>query len=188
MHTWALQLRPQQKGWAIGFELLLVTLGSLFLAGMAQIAFYLWFTPVPVTMQTFAVLLLGACLGSKRGAFAVLLYLAEGALGLPFFAGGGFGLAYLLGVKAGYLLGFLPAAYLVGLLFERGAAKSYLNTFLAMTLGSTIILGCGALWLSQFVGFSGALSLGVFPFLLGDLLKVGAATAALPTISRFLQK
>ncbi len=154
-----------------------VVAGSLFLALMSQLSLYLWFTPVPLSMQTLAVLMLGAVLGPKRGSLAVIAYLTEASLGLPFFAGGAAGLATLLGPKGGYLLGFILSAFLVGFLLE--GKKGYLRTLAALSVGTLVILASGALWLSFYVGGHNALAMGVYPFLVGDLLKVGAAAALL---------
>lgn len=179
--------RPKSKSWAYSFDLLAVFAGSLFLALMSQLSINLWFTPVPLTMQTFGILMMGSLLGSKRGVLAVLLYLAEGALGLPFFAGGHFGLAYLLGSTGGYFLGFILSTFLIGYLLERGWKQNYMKTLIALTLGSCLILGCGVLWLASLIGASKALKLGLYPFLIGDLLKLGMAAALIPTGWKFLK-
>jgi biotin transport system substrate-specific component len=102
------------------YDAVLVVTGSVFIALLAQVAIPLPFSPVPITGQTFAVLLVGVLLGSRRGGLGVLLYLLEGAAGLPFFAGGTAGLARLAGPTGGYLVGFVVAAIVVGLLAERG--------------------------------------------------------------------
>ncbi len=114
----------------------LILLGSLFVAALAQARIYLPFTPVPITGQTFAVLLIGAVLGSRRGAAAIGLYIAEGALGLPFFAGGNAGWAALAGPTGGYLIGFIAAAFLVGLLTERGLDRRFRTALPAFLTGS----------------------------------------------------
>lgn len=114
-------IRPvRSKPIAFAYDTGCILFGSLFLALFSQLAIPLWFSPVPLTMQTFAVLLLGALLGSKRGPLAVALFLAEGACGLPFFAGGTAGIS---GATAGYLIGFVLCAFLVGFLLERGWKK-----------------------------------------------------------------
>lgn len=154
-----------------------VLLGSLFLALMAQLSVPLWFSPVPISMQPFGVLVIGAFLGSKKGSFAVLTYLFEGAIGLPFFAGGACGIAKLFGPTGGYLVGFALAAFCVGFLIERGWKASILKSAIAMTLGMAIILSLGMVWLANFVGFSAAFKLGVLPFLLGSVIKIGLAVA-----------
>jgi biotin transport system substrate-specific component len=171
----------------LAVDVSLVVLGSLLIAGMAQIRIYLPFTPVPVTGQTFAVLLIGAVLGARRGAAAVGLYLLQGAMGLPFFAGAGAGFAVLLGPTGGYLAGFLPAAYVTGWLAERGFDRSLRTALPGFLAGQVIIYACGVLWLSRFVGMDGAFAAGVWPFMLGDLWKVALAAAALPTAWKFVR-
>ena len=131
---------------------LLVPAASLLIAAAAQVAIPLPFTPVPLTGQTFGVLLTGMALGSRRGALAVALYVLEGAVGLPFFAGGAAGLAKLLGPTGGYLFAFPIAAFVAGLLAERGWDRKPLTTVLGMLLASLTIFIFGALWLSRFVG------------------------------------
>ncbi len=174
-------VRPSNKARAFCYDLMCVITGSLFLALMAQLTLPLWFSPVPISMQSFAVLMLGAVLGSKRGALAVLTYLAQGACGLPFFAGGSFGFAVLMGACGGYLFGYVFAAFLIGYLLERGWNTSYKYTVSALTLGTFVILVAGFAWLSLFVGVHNACVMGVYPFLIGDLLKVGIATSLIST-------
>ncbi len=108
-------------------DVLLVFVSSIFIALMAQVRIPLPFTPVPITGQTFAVLLIGAALGSERGAASLLVYLAEGAAGLPAFAGGTSGLAVLVGPTGGYLIGFVFAAYIIGRLAESGLDRRFLE-------------------------------------------------------------
>lgn len=169
-------------------ELTLILLSSLFIAALAQVRIPL--QPVPVTGQTFAVLLVGMALGSRRGALAVLTYLGMGAAGLPFFTGAQSGLAYMGGPTGGYLVGFVAAAWLVGWLAERGWDRSLLKTLAAMALGNLAIYLFGVAWLSRivggFVGDGGALALGLYPFLLGDALKALAAALLLPGAWRFI--
>jgi biotin transport system substrate-specific component len=140
---------------------------------------------VPVTLQSLAVLALGAALGPRLAAAAVLAYLAQGALGLPVFAGTpekGIGLAYMVGPTGGYLLGFLIAAVAIGWLAERGADRSPVRMFLAMLAATALIYVPGALWLSAFVGLEKALALGVAPFLAGDVIKAALAAAVFPAV------
>jgi biotin transport system substrate-specific component len=128
-----------------------------------------------------AVLLVGALLGSRRGSLAVLVYIAQGLAGLPVFAGGAAGPARLLGPTGGYLVGFVLAAYLVGLLAERGWDRRVGTTAAAMALGNVVIYAVGALWLAVFVGgLVPALTAGVLPFIPGDLVKIAAAALLLP--------
>ncbi len=140
--------------------------------------------PVPMTMQTFAVLAIGMAYGWRLGAATVLLYLAEGAVGLPVFAGTpekGIGLAYMLGGTGGYLVGFVLAAGLAGWLAERGWDRDPATTALAMLLGNIVIYVPGLIWLGSLFGWDKPiLAWGLTPFLLGDAIKLALATAALP--------
>jgi len=157
---------------------IIVVTGSLLVALSAQIEIPL--QPVPITGQTFGVLLVGALLGSGRGGLSMLMYLSLGAMGLPMFAGGSSGVARLIGPTGGYLVGFVAAAYVVGWLAERGWDRRIGTTALAMLLGTLVIYVPGVAWLSVFVGWAEVLGVGVKPFILGDLLKVGLAALVLP--------
>lgn len=159
-------------------DIMLVLAGSWLLALAAQIEIPLW--PVPITGQTLGVLLIAALLGSRRGASSVLVYLGQGALGLPVFAGGSGGLARLAGPTGGYLAGFVATAFVVGWLSERGWDRRLATTALAMIVGNLLIYGFGLPWLAIWVGWPSALSLGLFPFIVGDLLKIALASLALP--------
>lgn len=179
--TYADVLRPSLRRYALLYDTLLVIGGSLLIALAAQVAIPLPFSPVPLTGQTLAVLLVGALLGSRRGSLAVITYLAEGFVGLPVFAGGAAGLARLAGPTGGYLIGFVLAAYVVGLLAERGWDRRFGTTAAAMILGNLVIYACGAVWLAFYVGsLAKALSLGVVPFIPGDILKTLLAATLLP--------
>jgi len=184
--TYADVLRPSVKKYALLYDVAVVIGGTLFIALSAQIAVPLPFSPVPVTGQTLAVLLTGALLGSRRGGLCLLTYLAEGIVGLPVFAGGRFGLAHLLGPTGGYLVGFLAAAYITGLLAERGWDRRMGTAFLAMLVGNAAIYAFGLSWLSCFTEAGRALSLGFYPFISGDLLKLTIATILLPSGRRVL--
>ena len=164
--------RPSSKSFGITYDILCVLGASLFLALLSQFEFRLWFTPVPITLQTLGVMLIGASLGSKRGALSILAYLAEGALGLPVFRGGTCGVQCLFGPTGGYLLAFVMSAFVVGLLLERGWKENYTKTCVALSLGTLLTLGGGALWLSLFVGLPNAFALGVAPFLVGAAVKI----------------
>jgi biotin transport system substrate-specific component len=178
--TYADVLRPSVKKYALLYDIVLVIGGSLFVALGAQVAVHLPFSPVPITGQTLAVLLVGMLLGSRRGSLSLLTYLAEGLAGLPVFAGGTAGLARLLGPTGGYLVGFVAAAYVTGLLAERGWDRRVVTTILAMFLGNIAIYAVGVLWLAAFVGIGRALPLGLYPFIPGDLLKLVLAAILLP--------
>ncbi|MFH1416797.1 MAG: biotin transporter BioY [Planctomycetota bacterium] len=157
---------------------------ALILAGSALVALcakiQLPVLPVPVTMQPFAVLLVGATLGSRRGALALGAYLVQGAMGLPVFAFPSAGLTYLAGPTAGYLLAFPVAAFVVGRLAECGWDRRFGTAVAALALGQAVILALGFAWLTFFVGVERGFATGVAPFLLGDALKVLLAAAALP--------
>lgn len=156
-------------------------LASAFVALSAQAYMELRVGPVPITGQTFSVLLVGATLGSRLGAGAVLLYLVEGALGMPVFSGGNGGWAYLSGgPTGGYLVGFVVGAFITGWLAERGWDRHVLLTALAMTLGNVAIYACGVVRLADFVGWSGVWAAGVQPFLAGAIAKIALASGLLP--------
>lgn len=161
----------------------LIIAGSAVVALSAQIEIRLPFTPVPITGQTFGVLLVGMALGWKRAALAMLTYLLEGAAGLPVFAGGSAGIAKFVGPTAGYLFSFPIAAAIAGALAERGWDRSPIKTFWAMLISSVPNLFMGMIFLSFYVGgFQKAFLLGVAPFVIGDLIKASLASVALPTV------
>jgi biotin transport system substrate-specific component len=170
-------LLPRQRSWLLDAALVV---GFSVLVGLtAQVAIPLW--PVPLALTTLGVLFTGAALGSKRGALALLLYLAEGAAGLPVFAGGASGIAYMLGPTGGYLVGFVFAAGVVGLLAERGWDRRPLWTAVAMVVGNLVIYALGVAWLAVFLGdLRTAFVQGVLIFIIGDLVKIAIATLALP--------
>jgi biotin transport system substrate-specific component len=160
--------------------LVLVCAGTLFVAAFSQVKIPLPFTPVPLTGQTFAVLLVGATLGAKRGAASLTLYLALGAIGLPFFAGGASGLTYMSGPTLGYLIGFVVAAFVTGLFAECGLDRRFSTAIPAFLIGQAVIYLFGVAWLTMLMGFEKALVAGLLPFLIGDALKISAAAIALP--------
>ncbi|MBO1436698.1 biotin transporter BioY [Meiothermus sp. CFH 77666] len=174
-------------------DVLLVLGGSLFLGLLSQAVIPL--QPVPITLQTLGVLLVGAALGSRLGALAVVAYLVEGLV-LPVFAGGATWFHPRIAFTAGYLLAFPLAAYLVGYLVERyGTDRSPLKTFLAMLLASLLIYAVGVTWLGfalsgagRYSGVWGVLQAGMLPFLLGDLIKAAIAAALLPTVWRLIRR
>ncbi len=162
----------------------LAVLGSIFVAISAKIQVPMW--PVPMTMQTFAVLIIGMSFGIKLGGATLLLYLAEGAIGLPVFASGS-GLAYMTGPTGGYLVGFFLAAVLVGWLAEQGWDRNGVRTLIAMTLGTALIFVPGVTWLAIFLGdFDKAVASGLTPFLVGAVVKIALAAALLPFAWRLL--
>ena len=170
------------------YDVTVVLLGSALIAMSAQVAVPLPFSPVPVTGQTFAVLLVGAALGAVRGAAACMAYLAQGAAGLPVFAGGLAGPAVLLGPTGGYLFGFIPAAWICGTLAERGWDRHVLGTLAAMVAADIVVLALGAFWLARFVGMEEAIALGIAPFLAGNLAKILVAAAVLPLAWQWVRR
>ena len=169
-------------------DLSLIALGAALMALLAQVRIPLPFTPVPLTGQTFGVLLVAAALGSKRGAASMALYMALGAFGLPVFAGGAAGLSYMTGATLGYLIGFVLAAYVVGGLAERGLERSVRTSLLPFLVGTLIIYLCGVTWLTVLLGsLTKAFAAGLVPFLLGDAIKLVAATLALPAAWKFVK-
>lgn len=176
-------LAVPRAGWLADSALVLVT--SLVTALAAQLAIPLPWTPVPLTGQTFAVLLSGAMLGARRGFLAQALYLVEGAAGLPFFAGGAGGMAVLAGPTGGYLLAFPLAAGLTGALAERRWDRSFRRSFAAMLLGSSVIFAFGLVGLSRFMPAAALFRTGLLPFIPGDLVKATLAALALPQAWRW---
>jgi biotin transport system substrate-specific component len=178
--TYADLLRPPSTFPAITYDVALILVGSWLIALSAQIAIPLPFTPVPVTGQTLTVLLLGMLMGARRGGAAVVAYLIQGAVGAPFFAGGGAGWPVLLGPTGGYLLGFIPAVLFTGYLARRGWDRHFVLSHLALLAGNSVIYLVGLPWLSLFIGRQQALSLGLVPFIPGDLIKIALAALILP--------
>lgn len=164
-----------------------VIAGSLLLtlSAKVQVPFY----PVPMTMQTFVVIGLGLALGPVRGLAALALYLAQGALGLPVFSGTperGIGLAYMAGPTGGYLAGYLLAVPLAGWLAQRGWDRNAVTAMLAALLAAAVIYIPGLLWLGQLVGFDKVLTVGLTPFILGDVAKAVLAAIAFPAAWKWL--
>ncbi|MBY0613743.1 MAG: biotin transporter BioY [Beijerinckiaceae bacterium] len=168
-----------------GVILALVGTVLLAISAKVQVPFY----PVPLTMQTFVVLVLGAAYGPALGAATIALYLAEGLfLNAPVFAGSTAGLAYLASPTIGYLLAYLPAATFVGFLARRGWDRSPVSAILMMAGGAAIILVTGFVWLGHVIGAERALVVGVYPFLPGDLLKLLLAAATLPLAWKLVRR
>lgn len=178
--TYADVFRPAHGKRGLLFDAVVVLAGSVVIALSAQISFLLPFSPVPISGQTFAVLLVGALLGSKRGFAAVAAYLVQGAAGLPVFAGGAGGFIVFAGPTGGYLIGFALAAFAVGWLAERGWDRHAPTTVAAMVIGNLCIYTFGVLWLSHLIGFEAAISGGLMPFIVGDIVKIALATLLLP--------
>lgn len=182
--TLATTLWPQDskaRTWRVPI-LALIGVMALTVSAKVQIPFY----PVPMTMQTFVVLLTGIAYGTRLGVTTLLLYLGVGALGLPVFAGTpekGIGLAYMLGPTGGYLIGFVIAVAICGWLAERGWDRRPLTTAIAMLAGNVLIYLPGLLWLGTVVGWDKPIvQWGLTPFLLGDLFKLLLAAGMLPLV------
>lgn len=177
---------PTERSKALTRDVALVIGFALLTAALAQLELRLSFTPVPITGQTLGVLLAGGALGARRGGLSQLLYWGMGLIGLPFYASGDGGWASGTGATMGYFVGFIVAAAVVGRLAERSLDRSLSTSFAAMTFGSVIIYICGATWLAHDLrlpiatGDPNAISLGVTPFLIGDLIKMAIAGALLP--------
>jgi len=167
---------------------MLIALGTALLALSAKINLPLPY--VPMTLQTLVVLVIGAAYGWRLGGATVIVYLAEGAIGLPVFAGPVGGLAPLLGPTAGYLVGFVAAAFITGWLSERGWDRSAPLLFVAMGLGHIVILGCGFAWLAfgTKLGVEKAWLVGIAPFAAASAIKNALGAAAVPAIRRMLDR
>ncbi len=170
--------------------LILAVIGSALLWISAKIQVPFW--PVPMTLQTFVVLALGMAYGWRLGAATVILYLAQGAAGLPVFAGTpekGIGLAYMLSGTGGYLIGFVLAAALCGYLAERGWDRRVVTTALAMLIGNVVIYVPGLLWLGSLFGWDKPiLEWGLTPFIAGDLVKLALAASVLPLVWKVVRR
>ncbi len=162
-------------------QALLVAFGTVLLWVSAKTQLPMW--PVPMTMQSFVVLVLGMAYGSRLAGAAVIAYLLEGAFDLPVFAGTpekGLGLAYMAGPTGGYLIGFLFAAVVVGWLAERGWDRTLSASIAAMTIGSVLLFVPGVAWLAALMGWERAIAFGLTPFLVGQVVKLALAAAVVP--------
>ena len=208
MQTIALRVAPRARVTRATYQVAAVVAGSLLVAGLAQISIKLPFTPVPITGQTLGVLLVGASLGPILGASSLLLYIAEGAAGLPFFAGSESGWHGLFApsaafASAGYLWGFVLAAAVVGWLARRGWDRSLRSSIGAMLIGEIVLYAVGIVWLAaalhipvvdatpytcnvSTLASCDAFLLGLYPFLIGDVLKLLVAAAILPSTWRLV--
>jgi len=163
-------------------DALLILGGAGFVGLMAQISVRIGFTPVPITGQTFAVLLVGAAYGSMLGAATLFAYLVLGVIGVPLYADHKHGWDVFSGATGGYIVGFIVAAAVTGALAERGWDKKFSSSIAAMLTGSVVIYACGSIWLHHFLHVSWNTTFvdGVYPFIPGDLVKLYLAAAALP--------
>jgi biotin transport system substrate-specific component len=171
-------------------DALLVLGGAGFVALAAQVSIDLPFTPVPITGQTFAVLLVGASLGALLGLASLGLYIFVGALGAPIYADGRHGWDVLTGPTGGYIIGFVLAAFLVGALAQRHWDRRFPSAVAAMLTGNVVIYLVGLPWLAEKIdaGLETTLEQGLYPFVVGDLLKLYLAGALLPSAWRLVAR
>ena len=175
--------------WA-GARILSVVFVAVLTAAAAQLSFPLPFTPVPFTIQPMIVLIGAAALGSRLGALSQILYLTLGIVGLPVFAYSPElpqGFARLLGPSGGYLMAYPLAAFVTGLLAERGFDRRYLTSIVAMFVGLSIVFLGGVSWIARFAGIDVALATGLYPFIVVDVIKIVAAGLILPTAWKLLR-
>ena len=182
-HRPLIEMFPPARS-ALG-QLALITAGTLPLAASAKVAVPFW--PVPATLQSLVVLLIGMAYGSRLGAATVAAYLGEGVAGLPVFAGAAAGPAVLAGATGGYLLGFVAAAALVGWLAERGWDRTLGRSAAAMALGHVVLFVPGVLWLASLVGWHAAIAYGLTPFIAGTVVKTALGAALVATARRRLR-
>lgn len=186
--------RPQRRLTGVAYDVAVILAGSVLIVLCSRLSVQASFSPVPITGQTFAVLLVGALLGSRRGPLAVGAFIAQGMAGVPVGAQGIVGLAWLLGPTGGYLLGFVLAAGVVGWLAERGWDRSIGRTIAAMSVGTLLIFLPGVMWLGfhariiellalrdvASISVGDVLAAGLWPFLPGAAVKIALAAMALP--------
>lgn len=186
----AAMIWPTRPGEAVGAlrAVALVALGTALMALSAKVSLPLPY--VPMTLQTLVVLMIGAAYGWRLGSATMLAYLAEGALGLPVFAGPVGGIAPLLGPTAGYLFGFVAAAFVTGWLAERGWDRSVVRLFAAMAAGHVIILAAGFGWLAfgLGLGLSRAWLVGIVPFIAASLIKNALGATLMPALRRIIDR
>ncbi len=163
----------------------LVLFGTLLLSVSSKIQVPFW--PVPMTMQTFIVFIIGMSYGWKLALSTLIAYLLEGAVGLPVFAKGG-GLLYLIGPTAGYLYGMVIAAGVIGFLAERGCNDSYIKSLISLIIGTVIIFVLGVGFLGSVIGYDKALAGGLYPFIPSEFFKIGLAVILIPSITRYINK
>jgi biotin transport system substrate-specific component len=171
-------------------DALLALGGAAFIGLLAQISYQPDFTPVPYTMQTFGVLLVGAAYGLRLGAVTSFLYVLLGIVGVPLYAEQKHGWDVFKGATGGYLVGFILAAALTGWLAERGWDKRFASSVTMMLTGNVVIYTCGAIWLHHWLhaNWNTTLTDGVYYFVPGDLVKLYLAAAALPGAWKLVQR
>ena len=177
------------RTFAVTRFVLLALAGSIILTLSAKII--VPFYPVYMNLQTLAILVIAAAYGRNLAVTTVLLYLAQGAMGLPVFTGtpeNGIGIPYMMGPTGGYLMGFIVAAAIIGEAADRGWGNSVLKIGAVMFLGLTIIFALGVTWLTTLIGFEGAITLGLMPFVLGDAAKLGIAALGVPAATALVTR
>mgnify|MGYP001157179946 CR=1 FL=1 len=163
-----------------------IILGSLFIAILAQISFYIPFSPVPITGQTVGVFIIGGILDRKKGVLCILAYLTEGLVGLPVFANMSAGFLVLIGPTAGYLYSFIPAVVMVGYFTDLNTKnKFWINTFICI-LVTFFILCLGTLYLSNFIGFQEAFTAGFYPFIVVGVIKSIFSSAMISLYKKYI--
>ena len=165
-------------------NILLVLFGTILLAISAKIQLPFW--PVPMTMQTFVIFLIGMTYSVRLSFITVSIYLFEGALGLPVFASGG-GIAYLVGPTSGYLYGMLISSVVISYLANLGFSKTYFKTSITLLIGSFVIFLFGILYLGSIIGFEKAIIAGLLPFIPSELFKIALAVSLIPTIQKIIK-
>lgn len=170
-------------------NVILALAGTALMTVSAKVQIPFW--PVPLTLQTLVVLILGMAYGWKLGVATMLLYMVEGALGFPVFAGTpekGIGIAYMMGSTGGYLAGFIAGAALCGWLAEHGWDRNWLRTSAAVIAGHVLILAMGWAWLATLIGPEKAYAAGVLPFYAAMVLKTGVATIVMPNAWKLIER
>ena len=166
-------------------NILLALFGTLLLAISSKVQVPFW--PVPMTMQTFVIFLIGMTYGVRLSFVTVALYLFQGAAGLPVFASGG-GIAYLTGPTAGYLYGMLVASVVISHFANLGFSKTYLKAVISLLVGSIIIFALGIIYLGSIIGYNKAIAAGLLPFIPSELFKIALAVTLIPTIQKIIKK
>lgn len=180
---------PEKGAARLATQLLLAIVGTLLLTLSAKTRVLLG--PVDISMQTLAVFLISAAFGMRLGVATLLLYMAEGAIGLPVFQGTpekGIGIAYMLGSTGGYLAGFVVMAAIVGWAADRGWDRHPVKLFNAMLVAEIIMMAMGFAWLALLIGPEKSWQFGVVPFIVGDLIKVALAASLVPAVWSLLRR
>jgi len=178
------KIETLSKGQSLTLSIGISFAGSLLLALLARLSIPVPFSPVPITGQTFGVLFLGGLLGSRLASLSVIFYILEGIMGLPVFAAGSLGVLYLLGPTGGYILGFIPATYIVGYITDNGWNKNLITILISMIVGTSIVFVFGVSWLSFSAGLTTAITIGLLPYIPGALIKISLATLLIYSINR----